>query len=309
MPNTSMAARPADALPPFRDREESQTDFRPIGELVAALPADSKHALAVPSAGAIKAQVEAARAKRMADQRSAEKKSRAAETLEVTPVSISERFIVKGRPAFPWAVACVAMGIVAGLAVVFTGGRASAIAAFIDPSHETAPVVAAASPNAQTTQAAPVANDPAASLLAGAQANAQAANAAAADPALSMGSTTPQNVFTVGRAASTTPAAQAAAPADKPADKPAAVAATPHHSSSSDHASSQPKADPTPKPVETKTADNSASTKPTSTDSSSSHHSSSSSKPTKPAKGGGGGDVDSAAAADALAKAQLENSL
>lgn len=299
MPNTSLASRPSDAPPPFRDREESQTNFRPISELAEGMPHDVKQALAVPSAGAIKAQVEAARAKRHADQRHAEKRSRAAETLEVTPVSISERFVVKGRPAFPWAVACVAMGIVAGLAVAFTGGRASAIAAFIDPSHEAAPVVAAAANAQATTQAvAPVANDPAASLLAGAQAAAQSADANPALPT-DLTATTP-NVFAVGRAASAPPAT-AAAPAEKTAEK--KVAAATHSTPHVDKPAAQPKAEPKPE----KTADNSAAPK-SESGSSASHHSSS--KSSKHSSGSsGGGDVDSAAAADALAKAQLENSL
>ncbi|MEO8800745.1 MAG: hypothetical protein ABI551_22840 [Polyangiaceae bacterium] len=296
MPNTTLASRPSDAPPPFRDREESQTNFRPISELAEGMPHDVRQALAVPSAGAIKAQVEAARAKRHADHRHSETRSRAADTLEVTPVSISERFVVKGRPAFPWAVACVAMGIVAGLAVAFTGGRASAIAAFVDPSHEAAPVAAAAA-NAQAMQAAaPLANDPAASLLAGAQAAAQTASANPALPS-DLTATTP-NVFAVGRAASTAPTTEAAAPAEKPAEK--KVATTTHSTPHADKPAAPPQPKAEPKPVE-KTADNTAASKPE-------HHSSSKSS-SKHSSAGGGGDVDSAAAADALAKAQLENSL
>lgn len=292
------SVKPSSRVPPppaFRDREESQTMLRPLGAL-AEQAHEPKVALAVPSAGAIKAQVDAARAKRLSD-RMADQKARAAETLEVTPVSISERFVVKGRPAAPWAVAFVAMGVFAGLATaVFTGGRASAIAAFIDPGHE---AVAAAAQPVAPPPAAPAsqpANDPAASLLAGSTPQANAATPTT-DPAAALAATpaSTTNVFAVGHAstksADTTPA-PAAKPTPKAEPKPVVAKADPP----------APKSDP--KPVAA------AEPKPASdTSSSSSSHSSHSSRSSGKHSGGGGGDVDSAAAADALAKAQLENSL
>jgi hypothetical protein len=307
--DAAMPRIPMHAPPPsfnMRDREDSHTSLRPmsgLSEEAQKVLAESKAAaasMAVPSAGAIKAQVDAARAKRLSDQR-----ARAAETLEVTPVSISERFVVQGRPAAPWAIAFVAMGIFAGITtVVFTGGRASAIAAFIDPAHE-APAVMAAP--ATVAAAAPLANDPAANLLPGAMAGTQANPQAVTGAPVDIAPMTP-TVFAVGRASNT----QTAQP--QVAAAPVQVAApTPH-------ATPKPQADPTPAPRPAPVAVSkpdpkpapapvvaAADPKPAAADTSkpSSHHSSSSSK--KPA--GGGGDVDSAAAADALAKAQLENSL
>ena len=245
--------------------------LRPLGALTETAQHEPKVSIAVPSAGAIKAQVDAARAKRMADQ-----KARAAETLEVTPVSISERFVVQGRPAAPWAVAFVAMGIFAGLATaVFTGGHASAIAAFIDPGR-LGIAAAAAQP------AAPPANMPA------------AATPAAVDPALDLAPTTPTNVFAVGHAAAkseSAPATPAAVPVTHAAPKPVAKAdPAPARAESRPDPAPVAKTDPKPAPAADKSSESSRSSK-----SSKSKH--------------GGSDVDSAAAADALAKAQLENSL
>ncbi|MEO8874351.1 MAG: hypothetical protein ABI461_02090, partial [Polyangiaceae bacterium] len=144
--------------------------------------------------------------------------------------------------------------------------------------------------------AAPLANDPAAGLLPGAQNNAPAPPTAVTGAPLDVAPMTP-TVFAVGRASQIQQAAQpttptsppqvAAAPAPKPTPKPAVA-----------------KADPKPEP---KTADPPKVAETSSKPSSGSSHHSSSTK--KPAAAGGGGDVDSAAAADALAKAQLENSL
>ena len=305
--NAAMPRIPMHAPPPsfnMRDREDSHTSLRPLSGLseeAQKVLADSKAAaasMAVPSAGAIKAQVDAARAKRLSDQR-----QRAAETLEVTPVSISERFVVQGRPVAPWATAFVAMGIFAGvLTFVFTGGHASAIAAFIDPARE-APAVIAPPPNA-VAAAAPLANDPAANLLPGvAQGTPQAAVTGAPVDIAPMTPT----VFAVGRASQTQtapaqPQAVAAAPVQVAAPTPHA---TPKAQTQSDPTPPAPRpavvvAKPDPKPAPAPVVAVAADPKPAAT---SSHHSSSK----KPAAGGG--DVDSAAAADALAKAQLENSL
>ncbi len=311
--NARMPRIPMHAPPPsfnMRDREDSHTSLRPLAGLseeAQKVLADSKAtaaSMAVPSAGAIKAQVDAARAKRLSDQR-----QRAAETLEVTPVSISERFVVQGRPVAPWATAFVAMGIFAGvLTFVFTGGHASAIAAFIDPAHE-APAVMAAP--ATAVAAAPVANDPAANLLPGASGG-QAPQAAVTGAPVDIAPMTP-TVFAVGRASQTQAAAQtqpvAAAPVQvaaptpraTPKPQPQAVDPTPPPAPRpTPVVAATPAPKPAPAPIVA-----AADPKPTADTStkSSGHHSS------KKATGGGGGDVDSAAAADALAKAQLENSL
>jgi hypothetical protein len=307
----AMPRIPMHAPPPsfnMRDREDSQTSLRPLSGLseeAKKVLAESKvaaAAMAVPSAGAIKAQVDAARAKRLSDQR-----QRAAETLEVTPVSISERFIVQGRPAAPWAAGLAIMAIVAcGVTVAFTGGHASAIAAFIDPAHE-APAVLAA-PQAAAA-AAPLANDPAANLLPGAQTNNAPAVAVTGAP-VDIAPMTP-TVFAVGRASQTQAAAQ-----PQPAAQPQAAAAPVQVAAPTPHVTPKPKpqpqadpapvavAKPDPKPTPapvvaaaTPPAD------PTPAKSSSHHGKKGAAAPS------GGGDVDSAAAADALAKAQLENSL
>ena len=281
-PAVSPSRRPSPP-PAFRDREESHTMLRPLGVLSENAHNDAKASLAVPSAGAIKAQVDAARAKRLADQ-----KARAAETLEVTPVSISERFVVQGRPAAPWAFAFVAMGIFAGLATaVFTGGHASSIAAFIDPAR-LGIAAAAAQPAAPPAQPAA---DPAMNISTTTPAP------AAVDPALDLAPTTPTTVFAVGRATAKTPDTTAA-PTPVAHAAPKAETSKPTPVAKADPPASKPdpapvaKADPKPAPVADKSSDSSS-------------HGSKSSK----GKHAGGGDVDSAAAADALAKAQLENSL
>lgn len=307
---------PIDAPPPsfnMRDREDSHTMLRPLGDLsdqAKQILAESKSAavassLAVPSAGAIKAQVDAARAKRLADQR-----QRAAETLEVSPVSISERFVVKGRPTMPWAIAFAAMGILAVTTAAVSGGRASAIAAFIDPARETSALAAAAPQSALGSNlgaAAPLANDPAANLLPGA--NAGATPQATGAP-LDVGPTTAMTstVFAVGRAAQTQAAAQPTQAQQIQPVAPTPVAVQPRPTPKADPAphpapvaKADPKPDPKPASDPPKVADNSSS----SSSGRSSRHAPTTKKPTA----AGGGDVDSAAAADALAKAQLENSL
>jgi outer membrane biosynthesis protein TonB len=307
----AMPRIPMHAPPPsfnMRDREDSQTSMRPLSALsneAKKVLADSKltaSAMAVPSAGAIKAQVDAARAKRLSDQR-----QRAAETLEVTPVSISERFIVQGRPATPWAIAFVAMGIFAGATTVaFTGGRSAAIAAFIDPAHE-APAAIVAPQNAAAA-AAPLANDPAANLLPGATQN--NAPAAVTGAPVDIAPMTP-TVFAVGRASQTQP--QAAA---QPVAPPQPVAAPVQVAAPTPHAKPKPQADPTPAPTPVAVAK--PDPKPTPAPVVAAAAPAADPTPATPkgkkgkksaAASGGGGDVDSAAAADALAKAQLENSL
>lgn len=309
--DAAMPRIPMHAPPPsfnMRDREDSQTSMRPLSALsdeAKKVLAESKltaSSMAVPSAGAIKAQVDAARAKRLSDQR-----QRAAETLEVTPVSISERFVVQGRPAAPWAIAFVAMGIFAGATtVVFTGGRSAAIAAFIDPAHE-APAAMVAPQNAAAA-AAPLANDPAANLLPGATPN--NVPAAVTGAPVDIAPMTP-TVFAVGRASQTQPQAAAQPAAQpQPVTAPVQVAApTPHVTSKP---RPQPQADPAPvvaraaKPDPTPAPVVAAATP-------AADPTPAAPKSKKGKKGaaasGGGGDVDSAAAADALAKAQLENSL
>jgi hypothetical protein len=317
-PDADMSARmpriPMHAPPPsfnMRDREDSHTSLRPLAGLseeAQKVLAESKAtaaSMAVPSAGAIKAQVDAARAKRLSDQR-----QRAAETLEVTPVSISERFVVQGRPVAPWATAFVAMGIFAGvLTFVFTGGHASAIAAFIDPAHEAPAIIAA--PATAVAAAAPIANDPAANLLPGASGS-QAPQAAVTGAPVDIAPMTP-TVFAVGRASQT----QSAQPQPVAAAPVQVAAPTPHATPKPQPQAADPTPPPAPRPAPVVAATPApkpapapvvAAATPPAADStpakSSSHHGKKGA-----AAPSGGGDVDSAAAADALAKAQLENSL